>query len=653
MKSLLTCLLLTLMMCSSAAGKNVPLPELYDSYWRDDATGDLILGIFPEGVVYDGQFWDYAKMDDKSGKFLIQNEEGSLSVKISSDKDGKMSLKMGADKPRVLNRVDGSTLPPYPEKEYRANFEDTGYEQEDSVTISGWIRGLTDDVIQQRGNNIIVYNSSLLPRKTISAEMDSLGRFSVTFPVLNSTSVYINTKVAPVYMPVEPGKNYCLIVDTDGRKTFVMGDDARVQNEILANNFSVEFPAKDKDSENYIEKIEEWRYALNDSIDSLRTVVPTLSDLAISYLYNNALSDGAGCLGQSRFTNPSYMLSKAESDYTREKIWKELPQPILLYGAYRTFLRDFIDSELNRSDYTLLPKYGEGFIILNIPREMVNELKPETDLIKEWSDAGKLDFAETVPDSIQSVYLSINKKISEFMQKKGLSGKDEYYYIRMRGYLDILEDLNATPEVTDLFMLEYFLQQMEQEVAPLCESLRNSVDTVITSPGIRDLILSENAKYERMLARAKASDIKISDGSDVSDISEGKALFEKFVGPHKGKFVLIDVWGTWCVPCKMAMEDFKHEYETLSPYGVDFLFFANHSNEETLKTVVAEYDVSGEGVTHYNLPEAQQHALEDFLNVSSYPSYRLVDPDGNLVDRHVDARHLQELEEIIKELSTR
>ena len=59
MKSLLTCLLLTLMMCSSVAGKNVPLQQLYDSYWRDDATGDLILGIFPEGVVYDGQFWDY------------------------------------------------------------------------------------------------------------------------------------------------------------------------------------------------------------------------------------------------------------------------------------------------------------------------------------------------------------------------------------------------------------------------------------------------------------------------------------------------------------------------------------------------------------------------------------------------------------------
>ena len=32
---------------------------------------------------------------------------------------------------------------------------------------------------------------------------------------------------------------------------------------------------------------------------------------------------------------------------------------------------------------------------------------------------------------------------------------------------------------------------------------------------------------------------------------------------------------------------------------------------------------------------------ERFLNVKAYPSYRLVSPDGNLIDAYVDTRNLK------------
>jgi len=59
----------------------------------------------------------------------------------------------------------------------------------------------------------------------------------------------------------------------------------------------------------------------------------------------------------------------------------------------------------------------------------------------------------------------------------------------------------------------------------------------------------------------------------------------------------------------------------------------------------------GKIIAHYKLPAAQQSAIENYLNVRSFPSYRLFDKEGNLVDVKVDARQLDNLEKIIKELN--
>ena len=65
---------------------------------------------------------------------------------------------------------------------------------------------------------------------------------------------------------------------------------------------------------------------------------------------------------------------------------------------------------------------------------------------------------------------------------------------------------------------------------------------------------------------------------------------------------------------------------------------------------IKEYNVTGDNVFHYNLPEAQQHAVENYLNISSYPSYRLFDRQGNLLDVNADARNLDRLEDLLKKL---
>ena len=47
---------------------------------------------------------------------------------------------------------------------------------------------------------------------------------------------------------------------------------------------------------------------------------------------------------------------------------------------------------------------------------------------------------------------------------------------------------------------------------------------------------------------------------------------------------------------------------------------------------------------HYNLPEQQQRAIEEFLQVDGFPFYRLFDKNGKLYDVDADARHVENMQ---------
>ena len=66
---------------------------------------------------------------------------------------------------------------------------------------------------------------------------------------------------------------------------------------------------------------------------------------------------------------------------------------------------------------------------------------------------------------------------------------------------------------------------------------------------------------------------------------------------------------------------------------VVFLYLANRSPEESWKNVIKEYGLAGEQAVHYNLPTRLQDMLEKYLQVNSYPTYMLIDREGNIVDR--------------------
>lgn len=129
-------------------------------------------------------------------------------------------------------------------------------------------------------------------------------------------------------------------------------------------------------------------------------------------------------------------------------------------------------------------------------------------------------------------------------------------------------------------------------------------------------------------------------------------MLRKITEPFLGRAVLIDVWGTWCGPCKEGLKHSKEEYEALSQADVVYLYLANRSNRKSVENIIKEYGVEGPDVYHYNLPAEQQEAIERYLNVTSYPTYRLLDTEGNVLDVNADPRHnIDTLAKLLRKMS--
>ena len=134
-------------------------------------------------------------------------------------------------------------------------------------------------------------------------------------------------------------------------------------------------------------------------------------------------------------------------------------------------------------------------------------------------------------------------------------------------------------------------------------------------------------------------------------MNDGESILRKLLEPIKGKVVIIDVWGTWCGPCKRALSHSQEEYARLANYDVAYLYLANGSSKESWENVIKQYEVTGENVYHYNLPDEQQSKVENFLKVSGYPTYRIVDKEGNILDVNAAPRDLDALERVVRQLN--
>lgn len=669
--NLISLAMLLLMLCGCSGG------GIMDTYWRDDKTGDWLIGLTEDRVIYDCKVWDIASKNESDGAYSIRVNNGldSLDISIGTENDGKRTISIDG-KTFDCSLISGGCLPDYPEKDTCTTIADNHYQEGDSVTVIGWVKpkkGLFGGSGTKNGKEVTAFLTANVltgENPTYSVPIDTLGQFKLRIPIENTTSFCLkigqDSPDIAATVVAEPNETYFMMKDYDQDKTLFMGKNVRLLNEIGAHHIITSIYGATKQEKignimNILDSIKNNTKATLKELDDVCREHPTFSERYRTYTRNYILAQNAYFLMQGMYLQPNYELPEEYIKVVDEEYWKEFDEPYTMSAyEFSHFLNDYgyylwtkaSDKDDHRMKNVLETAEKDGLVKLTPEdRQAIRQYdeaypayweksKNTPDSLREAVDEefGRNDFVKSI--------LEIQARIpnyDDYSQQKFLKSETE---LMMKD----MEVRGMSETARDIIICCHLYSNINWARKPLGKEILDFADEHIHTLAARNAVHAFNDKYEQLSQSKLSNDENIKSNDAVKDMTDGEKILRKIIEPYKGKIILLDIWGTWCGPCKQRLQHSQEEYERLKDFEIVYLYLANRSSDESWKNVIKEYKIEGDNVVHYNLPAEQQSAVESFIGINGYPTYKLIDRNGTVLDVNADPIDLDALAGLLERM---
>ena len=103
----------------------------------------------------------------------------------------------------------------------------------------------------------------------------------------------------------------------------------------------------------------------------------------------------------------------------------------------------------------------------------------------------------------------------------------------------------------------------------------------------------------------------------------------------RGKYLLLDFWGSWCAPCLADLPHLKAAYDRFRDRGFEILGidYEHGASTDKVRALLREKDVKWTNAT----PESVKDLVDNRLRIWGFPSYILLDRDGSVVETRAGA----------------
>lgn len=674
MKFLISFLLLLLSFQGKAAERLDSIPVDLLGNWVNAVSQEWEYGFFEQFAICQSEFWDYKTVEQQGKRWHVVLEKGGKEVELNfrSKSGNSLQIALNKGKSQVFERYEGGFLPYHTQDSLL--FQEPEL-VEDSVLILGYYRNLNKVEPAMKGNwgahEVIVNYIHFLDDKNIElrAPMDSLGRFRLKIPVCAPQWIQVDRRKLWSSILVVPGETVMLCVDItefipneeerndrsaymERRKDILfMGEYARLHRELFYCPQFMHARSMSELTKSAQSHMEYLRLAEADYSDFINTFTnfryqyPTLSGRCIQVVEMAAKYRFGKIVMQNRFnvrSEPKFGFDDpAFMQYVKEHFCVDRALYYCLASDFKRFILDYTGYYDD-----LAFSYVEGMGMCRTMKEQYPEalrvLVEQGDL--EVSDKAEMTAYIALMDRVlQGKYMSSGTpqtlkdscllvKYNYLQQAPAV--KDMKDILNKRERLLLYDTLISCRLLRELLTAASFIGDFHRDRIPLSGGMTRLLKEKVTSEVLQKMVIAMSNDCRKRIKKEIRYPQSLKNTNHLKELKNADSLWQALVAPYRGKVVYLDIWGSWCGPCKSMMGLVGPLEQAYQDKDVIFMYFAYASPQESWKNVIKEYDLSGKHIVHYNLPPEQQKWIIDLLKVGGYPTFMLIDREGKIVNRN-------------------
>ncbi len=202
----------------------------------------------------------------------------------------------------------------------------------------------------------------------------------------------------------------------------------------------------------------------------------------------------------------------------------------------------------------------------------------------------------------------------------------------------LVAQMRACADTLYKFYTKYILHHPEDPLSALLltscrtlnelDSLYAGLDETVRHSIFQPFVEKHRIKLISNIKRAEAEDIVVP-GQPAPDFTlpDTAGRFHS-LSALRGKYVVLDFWGTWCYWCIKGIPEMKRYYEKYRD-RCEFIGIACNDTPEKWETEVAEQGLPWLNVINESSDIAKD--VEILYNIVNFPTKILIDPDGTIV----------------------